>query len=106
MVATICAILLGALTIYQYGMDKKQKKTAGAALIMIGGILLTCVLIALCIVLPIIFQASWYTILSVWAPYSLGLGMVALLLASIIMDVSGCKLLAMKKRIKKQKTTR
>lgn len=105
MVVTICAILFGALTIYRYGMDKKQKKTAGAVLIMIGGILLTGVLIALCIVLPIIFQASWYTILSIWAPYSLGLGMVALLSVSIIMDVSGCKLLAMKKRIKNQKTT-
>lgn len=52
-------------------------------ILIVSGVVLATVLIALCIVMPIIFGAGLYDILCIWAPYSMMCGM-GILAADIV----------------------
>ena len=59
---------------------RRQSKLADT----INGSMFLLLTVAVLIVFPLIFQASWWTILSVWAPYSMASGVILLCLCTLL----------------------
>ncbi|MBB6447030.1 serine hydrolase domain-containing protein [Bacillus benzoevorans] len=60
-----------------------KRRLCKLANIIIGSMLLILT-VAVLIIFPLIFQASWWTILSIWAPYSMASGVILLCLCTLL----------------------
>lgn len=84
-IVTIVCLILFVFLLWQKGF----KKTTMTIIIII----LALLTIAVLIVFPLIFQAGWWTILTIWAPFSMSSGVLLLF---------SCTILAILKRIQFQ----
>ena len=84
-IVTIVCLILFVFLLWHKGF----KKTTMTIIIII----LALLSIAVLIVFPLIFQAGWWTILTIWAPFSMSSGVLLLF---------SCTILAILKRIQFQ----
>ncbi|MBE5959769.1 MAG: hypothetical protein E7256_00035 [Lachnospiraceae bacterium] len=77
-VVTIVALVM--MVVFRYALKRKSKRMIS----ILCAILLSVLTITFAIVIPFIFQASWVTIIRIWAPYSMGIGMLFLIICCAI----------------------